>query len=58
MYEVIVTDDFVSIIKDIPIRNMKVLCNSFLSIKKLEDKKVDNTFLQDLLEQIKNQELE
>lgn len=57
MYEVIVTDDFVNLIKDIPVKNMNLITKSFMSIKKIEDVK-DNTFITDLLEQIKNQELE
>lgn len=61
MYEVIVTEDFINVIKDLPLRYVGVLTNSFLSIKKIDTEKValqDNAFMIDLLEQIKNQELE
>lgn len=61
MYEVIVTEDFINVIKDLPLRYVGVLTNSFLSIKKIDTEKAalqDNAFMIDLLEQIKNQELE
>lgn len=58
MYEVLVSDDFIDIIKDISLRHTSILTKSFLSIKKVSDKKIDNSFMDDLLEQIKNQEKE
>lgn len=61
MYEVIVTEDFINVIKELPIRYVGVLTNSFLSIKKIDQESLalkENAFMIDLLEQIKNQELE
>lgn len=58
MYEVIVTEDFINIIKEISLRHVSALTNSFISIRKIDDKELDNTFMEDLLEQIKNQEKE
>lgn len=57
MYEIVVTEDFINLIKDIPFRYFNILTNSFVSIKKIDSCK-ENTFLSDLLEQIKNQEIE
>lgn len=58
MYSILATDDFVGLIKELPLRCTAALTNSFLSIKKVEEVKEENTFINDLLEQIKNQELE
>lgn len=61
MYEVIVTEDFINVIKELPLRYISVLTNSFLSIKKVNEESLaleENAFMIDLLEQIKNQELE
>lgn len=61
MYEVIVTEDFINVIKELPLRYIGVLTNSFLSIKKVDEKSLalkENAFMIDLLEKIKNQELE
>lgn len=61
MYEVIVTEDFINVIKELPLRYIGVLTNSFLSIKKVDEESLaleENAFMIDLLEQIKNQELE
>lgn len=61
MYQIIATDDFIDIIKDLSLRHINVLTNSFVSVKKVDDvliEKGNYTFMNDLLEQIKNQELE
>lgn len=61
MYEVVVTEDFINVIKELPLRYIGVLTNSFLSIKKISEESLalkENAFMIDLLEQIKNQELD
>lgn len=61
MYEIIATDDFIDIISDLSLRHIHVLTNSFISVKKIENKQIEkdkSSFLDDLLEQIKNQEKE
>lgn len=61
MYKVIVTEDFINMIKELPLRHINVLTKSFVSIEKINNENValeDNAFMIDLLEQIKNQELE
>ena len=61
MYQIIATDDFVSVVKDLPLAHLNVLTQSFISIKKIDDAQIEGnkfTFLNDLFEQIRNQELE
>lgn len=62
MYQLVVTNDFIDILKDLPLKYISVLSSSFVSIKKLPDENSLETdryaFLNDLLSQIKNQELE
>lgn len=61
MYEIIATDDFIDVISDLSLRHIHVLTNSFISVKKIENKQIEkdkSSFLDDLLEQIKNQERE
>lgn len=49
MYEIIATENFIDIIREIPLRNVSVLIQSFLSIKKLDDNtECENTFIADL----------
>lgn len=49
MYEMIVTDDFVRIITELPQKYNPVLDNSFLSIKKVKSNElVENRFFEDL----------
>ena len=61
MYKVIVTEDFINMIKELPLRHINVLTKPFVSIEKINNENValeNNAFMIDLLEQIKNQELE
>ena len=62
MYLIKATDDFMNVLMDLSLRHIHVLTNSFVSVKKIEDDndfENDNfSFLDDLLEQIKNQERE
>lgn len=62
MYLIKATDDFINVITDLSLRHLHVLTNSFVSVQKIEDKEDDtddkSSFLDDLLEQIKNQERE
>lgn len=62
MYEIIATEDFIDVIKDLPLKHISVLSKSFVSIKELKDanalKTKEFNFMKDLLEQIKNQEME
>lgn len=49
MYEIIATENFIDIIREIPLRNVSVLTQSFLSIKKLDDDtECENTLIADL----------
>lgn len=63
MYQVIVTEDFINMLYEIPLRHLSVLARSFVSIKKI-DAKEENVALHndvsilEMLEQIRNQELE
>ncbi len=61
MYQIITTDDFIDIIKDLSLRHINVLTKSFVSVKKIPDAEIEQgefRFMNDLMEQIKNQELE
>lgn len=61
MFEVIVTEDFINVIMEMPLRYIDILVKSFVSVKKIENEEEipkNNTFLNDLMEQIKNQEME
>ncbi len=58
MYEIIATEDFINLLEKLPLKYTHVLTQSFISIKKLKKIEVDNTFLCDLLEQIRNHEME
>jgi len=59
MYQIIATDDFISVMKDIPLKHAGILTSSFVAITKIPDiSSQDQDFMSDLLSQIKNQELE
>lgn len=61
LYEIIATDDFIDIIKDLSLKHIGVLTSSFMSVKKIDNEQIEkdkHSFMGDLLEQIKNQELE
>lgn len=61
MYRVIANDDFVQVLGDMPVRHLSVLSKSFVSIEKCEDNSLhneENSFIVDLLEQLRNTELE
>ena len=62
MYLIKATDDFMNVLMDLSLRHIHVLTNSFTSVKKIEDdndfENDKSSFLDDLLEQIKNQERE
>ncbi len=61
MYLIKATDDFIQTISDLPLRTLHELTMCFISVKKIEsDLFADDksSFLDDLLEQIKNQEKE
>ena len=59
MYEIIATVDFIDLLKKLPIEYAHVLTKSFVSIREVpRGTIVDNTFIIDLLEQIKNLELD
>lgn len=61
MYQIIATDDFVNLVRDLPLKHLNVLTSSFKSIKKIDNAQIEGdrfTFLNDLFEQMKNQELE
>ena len=59
MYQIVATDDFISVMKDIPLKYAGVLTNSFIAITKIPDIDIqDQDFISVLLSQMKNQELE
>ena len=64
MYRIIATEDFISLLKDLPIKYIALLTNSFVSIEEIKEEKEEtlafeeNAFIIDLLTQIRNQELE
>lgn len=63
MYEIIATDEFVNVICELPLKYIGVLTNSFTSIKKLNEKDYEmsgdkSLFMLDLLEQMRNQEID
>lgn len=61
MYYIEATDDFMKAILNLPLKTIHELSNSFVSVKKLDEDLFSgdkSSFLEDLLEQIKNQEKE
>ena len=61
MYRIIATQDFMDLLEELPIKYLSILTSSFVKIEKcgevnLEDE--NNNFINDLLEQIRNGELE
>lgn len=61
MYKIIATQEFMDLLKELPIRYFHVLTKSFVSVEKYDGDTLalkENTFLRDMLEQIKSQELE
>lgn len=49
MYEITVTDDFVRIISELPLKYKPIVDNSFLSIKRIESNELkENRFYEDL----------
>lgn len=61
MVKIIASDDFVNVISDLSLRHINVLTKSFISIEEVSDDEIknkQNSFLDDLLNQIKNQEIE
>lgn len=59
-YQIIATSDFVDLVKEIPLKYMGVLCSSFVSMQKFDGcmASQEGSFLNDLLSQVRNQELE
>ena len=61
MYRIIATQDFMSLLEELPIKYLSVLTNSFIRVEKCEEISFENeynSFINDLLEQIRNVELE
>lgn len=61
MYVIKASDDFMDIILKLPLKSIHELSNCFASVKKVEEETFEDdktSFLDDLLEQIKNQEKE
>lgn len=61
MYQIIATEDFIDAVKIIPLKYISILLHSFISIEEMQKEFENNrkdTFMLDLLEQIKNQEIE
>lgn len=60
-YQIVATKDFIDVIEDLPLKYISVLSKSFVSIKKIPDNLLNTkeyNFMDDLLDQIKNQEME
>lgn len=58
MYEIIATRDFIDLLRKLPIKYAHILTRSFVCIHEIKWEESDNTFIDDLLEQIKNMEME
>lgn len=58
MFKVIVKDEFVDLLMDLPIKYLGIITDSFLSISQVDEIDEDVDFIKDLMEQMKNQELE
>lgn len=61
MYRIIVTQDFMDLLEELPIKYLAVLTNSFVKIEECEEANLEdenNSFINDLFEQIRNGELE
>ena len=61
MYRIIATQDFMDLLEELPIKYLAVLTSSFVKVEKCEEFNLEgdsNSFINDLLEQIKNGELE
>lgn len=58
MYEIIATEDFINLLEKLPIKYANILTQSFVRIRKLRTIEIDNSFLSDLLEQIKNNDMD
>lgn len=62
MYIIFATQDFIDMLEELPMKYLPILVSSFIGIEKIPKEKPvspkDNTFLEDLLSQIRNQELE
>lgn len=60
MYEIIVKEDFVDLISELPLKYIAFLNASFIRVRKIEnDKTIENdNFLDDLIRQIRDKELE
>lgn len=52
MYEIIASEDFIELLKQLPIKYTHVLTRSFINIRKLPETPMENTFIDDLLEQV------
>ena len=59
MYEIIATEDFINLLKEVPLKYVAFLNRSFIRVRKIEDTNITtDCFMKDLIEQIRNQELE
>lgn len=61
MYRIIATQDFMDLLEEIPIRYLALLTSSFISIEKCNENthsEEEDTFIYDLLSQLRNGELE
>jgi len=61
MYLIKASDDFIEAVLKLPLKSIHQLSNSFISVKKTEEDLFEDdktSFLDDLLEQIRNQERE
>ena len=59
MYEIIATEEFVNMLKEVPLKYVAFLNRSFIRVRKIEDTNITTDgFMEDLMEQIRNKELE
>ena len=64
MYNITATQDFMDLLGELPVKYLAILSASFVKIEKVQEPNIntikceENTFIEDLLAQIRNGELE
>lgn len=62
MYKIIATEDFINMLRDMPLKYLSLLTHSFVSISKVENEQtstmLNKSCVEELLEQLRNCELE
>lgn len=58
MYQVTVTEDFINVLYEVPLRYLPILTNSFVAIKKLSEEEIvpnENISVIEMLERLRTQ---